>query len=179
MLEQILREIEMMDCPSEGIGCGLEDVGITDRYEAAAYGFEEARDRILDIICSHGDERWILCGRELPENEREVEITYTWKHPDGRHFYGTARAMHTDGTMTTDDSAYNWEDIDDWEYCEEKDDVYIPEGWWECVAFGESFSAVDQEVIAWKPLAEPYRLERKSIGEDYKNQIMDRFLRME
>ena len=33
-------------------------------------------------------------------------------------------------------------------------------------------------VVAWRPLPAPYRPE-KTIGEDYKNQIMYRFLRME
>lgn len=39
VLEEILQEIEYMVYPAVGIGCGLEDAGITDRYEAAAYGF--------------------------------------------------------------------------------------------------------------------------------------------
>ena len=53
ILEQILEEIEEMPYPSEGIGCGLEDAGITDRYEAAAYGWNEAVERIEEIIHSH------------------------------------------------------------------------------------------------------------------------------
>lgn len=179
MLEEILQEIKKMGCPSEGIGCGLEDAGITDRYEAAAYGFEEARDRILEIICDHGDGGWIPCSERLPENEQKVEITYTWKNSKGKSRYGVAMAMHEDGTVLTEDSDMSWEDVDNFEYCAEKDDSYIPEGWWECVAFGETFSAVDQEVIAWRPCPEPYRPGQKGIGEDYKSQIMDRFLRVE
>lgn len=179
MLEKILQEVKRLDYPSGEIGCDLEAEEVTDQYMAAAYGFGEAKDRILEIIRRYGNAEWIPCSRKLPENEQEVEVTYTWKHPDGRQFYGTARAMHTDGTMTTNDSAYNWEDTDDWEYCAEKDDVYIPEGWWECVTFGETFSAVDHEVIAWKPRPEPYRPEQKGIDDDYKQQIMNRFLRTE
>ena len=34
-LDEILQEIEEMKYPIDGIGCGLEDAGITDRYEAA------------------------------------------------------------------------------------------------------------------------------------------------
>ena len=53
ILEQILEEIGEMSYPSEGIGSGLEDVGITDRYEAAAYGWNETVERIGEIIRSH------------------------------------------------------------------------------------------------------------------------------
>ena len=31
---------------SEGLSCGLEDVGITDRYEAMEYGFEQCKIRV-------------------------------------------------------------------------------------------------------------------------------------
>lgn len=50
MLEKILQEIEGLPYPSEGIGCGIEDAGITDRYEAAAYGWNDAVERISEII---------------------------------------------------------------------------------------------------------------------------------
>lgn len=179
MLGEILHEIDEMGYPSVGIGCGLEDAGVTNRYEAAAYGFQEAKDRIVEIIRSHSNDGWIPCSERMPENEKEVEITYMWEAcPGGKVYYDTARAFYTDGTMTTENSGYNWEDTDDWEYCEEKDDVYIPEGWWESVAFCETFSAVDQKVIAWRPCAGPYRLQ-KTVGDDYKNQIMERFLKVE
>lgn len=184
MLEEILQEISIalketyIDIANN---YSVKELHYDDDKVACVAGAfrDEAVRRIESIIPNHGDNGWIPCSRELPENEQEVEITYAWKHPDGRRFYGTARAFHTDGTVTVGDSGYNWEDTDDWEYCAEKDDVYIPEGWWECVAFGETFSAVDQEVIAWKPCPKPYRPEQKDIGEDYKNQIMNRFLKME
>lgn len=44
VLEKLLQEILGMEYPSEGIGCGLEDEWITDRYFAAAYGFVEAQE---------------------------------------------------------------------------------------------------------------------------------------
>lgn len=67
MLEEILHEIDEMGYPSAGIGCGLEDAGITDRYEVAAYGFTEARERIVEIIRSHSNDEWIPCSERLPE----------------------------------------------------------------------------------------------------------------
>lgn len=35
---------------AEGMGCGLEDRNITDRYEAMRYGFDEAVDQMVHII---------------------------------------------------------------------------------------------------------------------------------
>ena len=34
------------DCHTQGMGCGLEDRGITDRYDAMQYGWDEALDRV-------------------------------------------------------------------------------------------------------------------------------------
>lgn len=173
-IEKVLNEVhaavhvdKLIDKFSEII-TKYREIGTPDEFQEA-----------INIACFYGNNRWIPCGKEMPKNEQEVEITYTWKHPDGRSFYETARAFHTDGTVTTEESGYNWEDTDDWEYCEEKDDVYIPEGWWECVAFCETFSSVDQKVIAWRPCPKPYRPEEKAVGRDYKRQIMDRFLKFE
>ncbi|GLX87869.1 hypothetical protein Pfra02_04380 [Pseudomonas fragi] len=45
------------DCPEyreQGMGCGLEDRGITDRYEAMRHGFDEALDQFAQIIESMG-----------------------------------------------------------------------------------------------------------------------------
>jgi hypothetical protein len=53
VLQNILQEIEEINYPTEGIGCGLEDVWITDRYEAANYGWNEAVERITEIIRSY------------------------------------------------------------------------------------------------------------------------------
>lgn len=43
-------EIKWPDYSSEGMGCGLEDLGITDRYEAMAYGWQEAIDSCMGAI---------------------------------------------------------------------------------------------------------------------------------
>lgn len=95
---------------------------------------------------------------KLPENEKEVEITFTRKnYKTGETLYLTARAFYEDGTTTTEDSAYGWDETDNWEYCEEKDACIIPEGWYEGVSFAEVFGIVDMPVIAWRYLTEPYQ----------------------
>lgn len=121
-----------------------------------AHGFYEAVKRMA-AGSSHSGE-WIPCSERMPKNEENVEITYIRKHyRTGETLYLTGRAFYTDGTMTTEDSVYYWEDCDFWEHDEEKDAYIIPEGWWEYVSFGEKFAGVNAEVIAWKPLTEPYK----------------------
>lgn len=119
---------------------------------------EDVPNAIEDIpaVCNTGE--WILCSRKVPTNEQEVEITYTREHYlTGETLYLTARAFYEDGTYTTEDSAYNWEYTDNWEYDEKTDSYKIPEGWFESVSFAERFEAVDMPVVAWRPISKPYK----------------------
>src|SRR5690554_3985363 len=43
-------EFDYPEFHEQGMGCGLEDRGITDRYEAMRYGWDEALDRVAEII---------------------------------------------------------------------------------------------------------------------------------
>lgn len=105
---------------------------------------------------------WMLYPMFMPEPETEVDITYkknVWNsktHMFDKEAYFTARAIYEDGTVPVDESRFDWDDYVDYEYDEEKDEYLIPEGWWEAVSFNEYFSQVDCEVIAWKPVADPY-----------------------
>lgn len=47
-------EIDYPDFHWQGMGCGLEDRNITDRYEAMRYGWEAALDRVAEDIDSLG-----------------------------------------------------------------------------------------------------------------------------
>lgn len=105
---------------------------------------------------------WIPVSERLPENEQEVEIsckrTYIGAGNEEKTVYLTARAFYIDGKMNTEDSMFSWWDsCYNWEYDEEKDAFIIPEGWWEYVTFSEKFGAVDAEVLAWKPLTDPFK----------------------
>lgn len=62
----------------EGMGCGIEDRGITDRYEACRYGFEDAVER-----CSIAFDNWratssvpaaVPYGVVLPDHEPTIAI---------------------------------------------------------------------------------------------------------
>lgn len=48
--EQEAVEIDWPEFSEQGMGCGLEDRGITDRYEAMRYGYEEALDQAARVI---------------------------------------------------------------------------------------------------------------------------------
>ncbi len=41
---------------AEGMGCGLEDRGITDRYDACRYGWDEAMERIYGEVIPCAEE---------------------------------------------------------------------------------------------------------------------------
>jgi hypothetical protein len=47
-------EIEYPEFSEQGMGCGLEDRGITDRYEAMRYGYDEALDQFARILEGYG-----------------------------------------------------------------------------------------------------------------------------
>lgn len=47
-------EFDYPEFHSQGMGCGLEDRNITDRYEAMRYGFDEALDQMATILDSIG-----------------------------------------------------------------------------------------------------------------------------
>lgn len=120
---------------------------------------------VEDVPTQRSENKWIPVSERLPENEEEVEIScvrrYIGAGNEKKERHLTARAFYSDGTMTTEDSDFVWNDIDNWEYDEEKDAYIIPEGWCEYVTFSEEFGVVDAEVIAWRPLSEPYKGERK------------------
>ena len=64
----------------------------------------------------------------------------------------TARAFYEDGTLTVDESAYDWSEYEYYDYDEESDLYIVPQGWYEDVSFTEEFARVDESVIAWRPI---------------------------
>lgn len=59
-LKQIIDSVTNLDNEpqyhDEGMGCGLEDRGITDRYDACRYGWDEAMERIYGEVIPCDDE---------------------------------------------------------------------------------------------------------------------------
>lgn len=141
--------------------------------EAIKY-LDEMRPRVVhmnnDIIMLRGDalrmaisalehQKWIPCSERMPKCEKEVYIITE---------RGTCTtAIYEDGTMSTEDSAWNWNDMD-FSYDEENDTYIIPELWLEYRHFNPDEvynNIVDEKVIAWMPLpwmplSDPYREEQ-------------------
>lgn len=59
-MKQIVDSVTNLDNEpqyhAEGMGCGLEDRGITDRYDACRYGWDEAMERIYGEVIPCADE---------------------------------------------------------------------------------------------------------------------------
>lgn len=97
--------------------------------------------------------RWIPITERLPKPETEVMIVC---NRNGYRFIATA--IHEDGTLLTEGSKWNWNEI--WvygRYDEEHDDYIIPEGWWEsrCFTPDDVYNCpVDCEVTHWMPMPE-------------------------
>ena len=106
--------------------------------------------------------RWIPVSERLPSCEQEVLICTKVK-PVGKDAYIDSiitPAIYEDGTMTENDSAWRWEEVDWAGWDEEEDCGIIPEGWWENRHFnpeGAFNCPVDREVVAWMPLPQPYK----------------------
>lgn len=122
---------------------------------------EEVAEEYSKLVTGNnvGRSGWIPCSERLPEAEREVLILARKKYIGGRTRYITTTAMYEDGTIRENDSCWNWQDIDG-EWDEEEECYIIPEGWWEHRHYNPDEvynNAIDNEVIAWMPLPEPYR----------------------
>lgn len=122
-------------------------------------------DKIIDSIPAadvapvvHG--RWIPVSERLPKPETEVMIVC---NRNGRRFIATA--IHEDGTLFEGDSAWRWNDIEEYScYDEERDDYIIPEGWWEsrCFTPDDVYNCpVDCEVTHWRSMPELPKMTRE------------------
>ena len=103
--------------------------------------------------------QWIPCEERMPKPEEEVLIMANRKYTGGKIIPIITTAIYEDGTILENDSIWYWEDIDG-EYDEEEDCYIIPEGWFEYRHYNPDEvynNAVDDKVIAWMPLPDPYR----------------------
>lgn len=101
---------------------------------------------------------WISVKDRLPEPETEVFIRASCNC-----YAVLTTAMYEDGTISTEDSAWSWYDLD-FDYDESRDVYLIPEGWWEYCHYNPDDvynNAVDDTVTHWMPLPEPPKEESK------------------
>lgn len=98
--------------------------------------------------------QWISVKDKLPEVETEVLVAC-----DRNGYRFVCPAIYEDGTVLTQDSIWNWYELENYgTYSEENDDYFVPEGWWENRQFTPDDiynSPVDCAVTHWMPLPEP------------------------
>ena len=110
---------------------------------------------------------WISVKDRLPEPETEVLAVCV---RNGYRFI--CPVIYENGTTLTQDSIWNWYELDNYgTYSEENDDYFVPEGWWENRQFTPDDvynNPVDCAVTHWMPLPEPpkgARMDGDSDGE--------------
>ena len=131
---------------------------IPDKHESWT-DIDKAYDVAISAMEAQQANRWIPVTERLPESEKEVEVTVE-RHYENKTFRLTCRAFYEDGTIWSEDSGYCWGNFDDAEYDEEHGDYKISKGWFEAVTYAEEFRAIDDFVIAWRPVPEPWREEK-------------------
>ena len=111
----------------------------------------------FDEYVDSNEPHWIPVTERLPENETNVLITVECRLIGRKPYRRVVRAFHEDGTWSDMRSAYSWDD-DSWdEYTDDDGNVLIPEGWFEAIDYHGEFCGVDDFVLAWMPLPEPYK----------------------
>lgn len=124
------------------------------------YVYEEPEPYAIEMAISALEHQltnsWIPVSERLPKNEKRVLICAERKLYNGKVRRIITTAMYEDGTLRTDDSDFIWEYCD-FEYCEKADGYIIPKGWYEQNMYCEELGAVDDFVMAWQPLPEPYK----------------------
>lgn len=121
---------------------------------------EIGRAEIEKLIALVKKNEWISVEDGPPQNEQEVLI---YCNRDGFKF--VCPAIYEDGTMLTQNSRWNWYDIEEHgTYSEENDDYFVAKGWWENRQFtpDDVYNCpVDCEVTHWRPLPKPPKEEER------------------
>lgn len=128
-------------------------------YSGTYANIERAIDSAPTVEPKQVKAEWISVKDRLPEPETEVFIYAEVRRDDKAIGHVTTTAIYEDGTIHTEESIWNWDDINYWgTYDEETDDYIIPEGWWEERHYNDDDTRnlqVDDFVTHWMPLPKP------------------------
>ena len=107
-MKQIVDSVTNLDNEpqyhAEGMGCGLEDRGITDRYDACRYGWDEAMERIYGEVIPCADEL------DFPATDAFLAGIKADGRVDGAHFVANRMLAAWDAGFI-EDTAKNAADI--------------------------------------------------------------------
>lgn len=137
ILEKILEEIENLNYYPEGMGCGIEDCGITDIYEACEYGWNQAIEAAIEVINNMDDAKDINVLSKRLIDEQPTVCT-----GDGWIPYTEQSKPKKDGIylVTCDDEEYPVKRM----------------RFKECLWYW-TYGIYDGKILAWQPLPEPYK----------------------
>ncbi len=164
------KQTEIPQLSVEELVKSLRLCGSASCTGCALYGFYDCGSIInpqaadmLEKLAAEKDAKkpeWISVEDGPPKNEQEVLI---YCNRDGFKF--VCPAIYEDGTMLTQNSRWNWNDLEEYgTYSEENDDYFVPKGWWENRQFtpDDVYNCpVDCEVTHWMPLPKPPKEEER------------------
>ena len=115
-------------------------------------------DNVLDYIdttptaaLETDAQRWRNPETDPPKVETEVLVLV-----DCGKGYCITTAFYEDGTVSQYESAWQWEDVDDYGIYDEEEDLYrLAKGWWEYRHFTPDDALecpIDKPVVGWMPL---------------------------
>jgi len=124
-------------------------------YYDECYTLDDSIEELIEKLPSA--QQWIPCERELPDDNREVDVTCEVKRFDGKTYRYTCRASYVHRYSIESTDYCNWEDCD--EYNEEEDKYYALPGWYERVHNWDDYSycAIEDVVVAWREAPEPWK----------------------
>lgn len=147
---------------SNGFNCALTAISVNLRKIPSITPPAQSEPKSYRMGYQAGYEaaqRWIPVTERLPENEQEVFVTVEVRPFGRKPFRRVVRAFYTDGKHTDADSAYSWNDFPNPQY-DDKDNLIIPEGWWESSDYSEQQGMIDDFVVAWREPLEPWEEEK-------------------
>lgn len=129
---------------------------ITESFERGDY-LQMTLRRIENLPAA--EPHWIPVS-ETPDDNREVEVTCEVRRLDGKKYRYTCHASYVHRYSIESTDYCNWEECD--EYNEEEDKYYALPGWYERVHNWDDYSycAIEDFVVAWRELPEPYKGEQ-------------------
>ena len=154
--EELAKTLRLCDSTS------CVDCALFEFVDCGSAAKQQAAD-MLEKLAAEKDEKkpeWSSVKDGPPKNEQEVLI-----YCNRGGFKFVCPAIYEDGTMLTQNSRWNWNDIEEYgTYSEENDDYFVPKGWWENRQFtpDDVYNCpVDCEVTHWKALPKPPKEEER------------------